>query len=360
MLIFCDGFDHYGLDETNMTDGAYAQVDSAALQWALSTTIPRTGTHNLRRGVSGLGQVRRVFPGGLETSVGQAAAVRFSNLPTSNNVYVLYDFRDTANAIQISLIVQSTGILSVKRGNMTSGVEIGVTLTPAVVAEAYQHIETFVTFNNTTGSIEVRVNGVTVISETGIDTVSSSNEEASQVALHCGHNITSATGHGVITDVDDYFCYDDSGSFNNTFIGDRRVLTLFPDADTAQADWTPLSGTGFSNIDEPDPDDDTTYISTAAGGSPNPVSEFSMENLPAGVSTISAVVIVNRMKKTEAGLANVLPSIVSGSSEAPGEDHPLTEAYAYYHEVIEADPDTSSPFTPSAVDSAKLKLERTQ
>lgn len=359
-LIFCDGFDHYGLDETNMTDGVYAQVDSTALKWALSTANPRTSTHHMLRNTAGLGMLRRVFPDGAATSIGQAAAFHFDKLPDANNVFVIYDFRDTANTIQVSLILQSTGILSVKRGNMTSGTEIGVTLTPAVVAEAYQHIEMFTFFNDTTGTIEIRVNGVTVISETGIDTVASSNAEASQVGLICGQNISSGTGANVITSVDDYFCYDDTGSFNNTFIGDRRVLTLFPEADTAQNDWGFNIGIeAFAVINEADPDDDTTYIFANSGGSPAPVVEVDMTDLPAGVSAISAVVVVNRMRKTDAGTANVQPSLVSSSSEQAGTDRPLTEAYTYYHDVIEADPDTSSPFTPSAVNAAKLKLERT-
>lgn len=357
-LLFCDGFDHYGLTETNMEDGAYAQVDSASGAFSLSTTNPRTGTHALRRGINTVLNVARRVLGGAKTTVGQAVAVFFSQLPDGNDEYVLYDFRDTTNTVQVSIVVQSTGIIDVKRGPVSTGTSLGDSTTPAVVANAYQHIETVVTFDSTVGAVEVRVNGVTVVSLAGVDTTNTSNQEASQVALVAGRNDGTATT-GVTTDFDDYFCYDDTGSFNNTFIGDRRVLTLFPDADTAQADWTPLSGSGFSNIDEADPDDDITYISAAAGSSPALSSEFGMDDLPVGVSSISAVVLVNRMRKTDAGVANVQASIVSTSTEAAGTDRALTEAYTYYHEVIETDPDTAAPFTPTAVDAALLKLERT-
>lgn len=357
-LLFCDGFDHYGLDETNMTDGAYAQVDSSSTKFQLTTANPRTGTHSLQRiKTSTSPTVARRVLGGAKTTVGQAVAAYFNFLPDNNDDYALYDFRDAANAVQISILVQSTGTIEVKRGTV-DGVSLAVTATPAVVAEAYQHIETVVTFSNTVGAVEVRVNGVTVISIAGVDTVAGATEECSQVALIGGVN-TGTASHNTTTDYDDYFCYDDTGSFNNTFIGDRRVLTLFPDADTAQADWTPLSGSGFSNIDEADPDDDTTYISAPPGGSPGLSSEFGMADLPAGVSSISAVVLVNRMRKTDAGVANVQASLVSTSTEAAGTDRPLTEAYTYYHDVIEADPDTAAPFTPTAVDAALLKLERT-
>ncbi len=358
-LLFCDGFDHYGLDETNMTDGAYAEVEvSGIAKFTLSTVNPRTGTHALNKGTSTTWTAARRVLGGAKTTVGQAVAAYFDILPTGNRTYVLYDFRDTANTVQISVAIQSTGIIEIYRGTVTAGTSLGATAVPAVVAEAYQHIETLATFDDSVGAVEVRVNGVTVLSLTGVDTTESANQECSQVALVGGTNGTS-TAQGARTDFDDYFCYDDTGAFNNTFIGDRRVLTLFPDADTAQADWPPLAGSGFSNINDADPDDDTSYIEAASGASPGLVSEFDMDDLPAGVSAISAVVLVNRMRKTDAGVANVQPSLVSGATEAAGTDHPLTEAYTYYHEVIEADPDTAAPFTPAAVDNAKLKVERT-
>lgn len=366
-LIFCDGFDHYGVDETNMLDGVYAELRTgfgSAAPAALVTTNPRTGTHNLRwtdhASETNSRVVRRVL-GGAKTTVGLAVAAYLNALPSANDIYVLYDFRDTANVVQVSIIVQSTGIIAAFRGDRQTGTQIGTTATPAVTADAYQHIETMVTFDSTVGEVEVRVNGVTVLSLTGVDTTASANQECSQIGLTCGPNNTtlSLTDPNVTTDIDDCFCYDDTGSFNNTFIGDRRVLTLFPNADTAIADWTPLSGSGFSNIDEADPDDDTSYITAAAGASPALASEFDLDDLPVGVASISAVVVVNRMRKTTAGVANVQASLVSGASEAAGTDRALTEAYTYYQDVIEADPDTAAPFTPAAVDSVKLKVERT-
>lgn len=357
-LIFCDGFDHYGTDEGNMTDGAYAEVDTGvASLWNLSTANPRTGTHHLRKGTSTGAQVVRRVLGTTKTTVGQACVTYFNQLPTVNNAYVLYDFRDAGNNIQVSVVVQSTGIIDVKSGTML-GTSLGDSGTPAVVAEAYQHIETLVTIGGS-GSVEVRVNGVTVVSLTGVNTNPQGTDECSQVALIAGNN-TGATSHNVTTDIDDYFVYDDTGSFNNDFIGDRRVLTLFPNGDTAQADWSVTGAVnGFEAIDEADPDDDTTYISTGSGGSPGPVSEFDLDDLPTGVSAVSALVIVNRSKKTDAGDANTQLSIISGASEANGADRPITEAYTYYHDVIETDPATGAPFTPSAVDAAQLKIERT-
>ncbi len=355
-ILFIDGVDHYGTDKTNMTDGAWAEVGST--DFNISAVNPRTGAHSLHfvsTSASGA-DTRRVF-GGAKTTVGVGAAFWFSNLPTANDEAQIFGFRDTANVEQVLIILQTTGIIEVFRG-IPGGTSLGVTATPAVTAEAYTHIECLVTIDNSAGAVEVRVNGVTVLSITGVDTANTSNIETSQLAIGKRAGTFNGTGIDDLY-IDDMFCYDDTGSFNNTFIGDRKVITLVPDADTAQADWTPLSSTGFSNIDELDPDDDTSYISAGPSASPALSSEFGLSNLPAGVSSVSAVVMVNRMLKTDAGTADVQPSLISVSSEATGTAHVLTEAYKYYHDVVEVDPDTTSPFTPTAVDALKLKVERT-
>lgn len=349
-LLWCDGFDHYGTIG-RMSNGAWAEITSVGVQ--LNTTNPRTGTTCLRVTQNGPSSniARRVL-GGAKTTVGLGMAVWIPNLPPGNNEQKFFSWQDAANATQLVLFLQSTGVLELKRGG---NVSLGVTSTPVIVAGAYQHVECIAFFSQTVGTFECRVNGVTVLSLSGIDTVASSLVECSQVNI-CG----SFTGSGFSsTDcyVDDVFAYDDTGSYNNTFIGDRRVLTLFPNANTSTADWTPVgAATGYECIDEANPDDDTTYITAGTTGL---ASQFGLQNLPAGISVVSAVVMVERARKTEAGTANTKVSLVSGASTAAGADKPLTEVYTYRQDVFQIDPATAAPFTAAAVDALQLKVERT-
>lgn len=291
--------------------------------------------------------MRRVL-GGDRGTVGIAAALYFSQMPINNDVTRLFEFRDAANAMLARLVLQTTGTLSV----LTLGGGRYTTAVPVVVAEAYQHLEMMVHFHGTAGWFEVRVNGVTVLSVADINTGST---QCAQVAML--FNASSSIGSGLIADMDDLFCYDDTGSFNNTFIGDRRVITLFPDADTIEADWSVVGAAdGFAAINQAAPDSDTTYISSTT---PGEVSEFTLQNLPAGISNISAVVAVGMMRKTEAGVANVQMSAVSGAAETPGADRPVTERYTYWQDVFETDPASAAPFTPAEVDALRIKFERT-
>lgn len=354
-LLWCDGFDHYGV-VGNLTEGAWAELTS----FTLTTLNPRTGTHTIRRGDVTQPRLRRVL-GGAKTAVGIGGVFYLAGLPTSNDRFHFFHFQDAANANQVTVTCQSTGVVSVYRGvpDTGSGTLLAQSASPVITAEAFQHVEAFVEFDNSAGSVEVRVNGVTACSAAGVDTVNTSNVECSQVYIASRTAGTGTAGTGAV-DVDDVFCYDDTGSFNNTFLGDRRVITLFPNADTLQADWTPVGeSTGYECIDEANPDFDTTYISAAPPGSPGQLSEFGLQDLPAGVSVVSAVEIVNFSRKTEAGPANITAGIVSNSVPAAGTDQPMTEIYTYRSDVFETDPDTAAPFTPEAVDDLLVSVERT-
>ena len=351
-LLWCDGFDHYGTSTTKMLDGVWAEVGGAV---SLSSVNPRTGSLSIKQsGGTPSTKLRRVF-GGAKTTVGMGAAFYFSALPSGNDGTNLFQFCDTANNEQLTIGLQSTGTVAAWRRRPSGGTLLGTSASPVVVASAYQHIEAVVFFSDTVGTVEVRVNGVTVLSLSGIDTVYTANVEASQAYI--GGNIPGESLNNPDMYIDDVFCYDNTSSYNHTFIGDRRVLTLFPNANTATADWTAVgTATGYECIDEASPNDDTDYITAATTGL---VSQFGLQNLPGGISVVNAVVMVERARKTEAGVANTQVSIVSGASTSNGADKPLTEVYTYRQDVFQTDPASAAPFTPAEVDALQFKVART-
>jgi hypothetical protein len=365
-LLWCDGFDHYGGDVNNILDGAWAEVGSG---YSLSSSVSRTGSYSLKRNDSLLESTARRVLGGAKTTAGVGFAVYLNELPVVNDSSVLLEFRDASNKVNISLICQSTGVLDVFRGDCVSGTLLVSTSTPAIVVESFQHIEVQATFSATVGAVEVRVNGVVVASVTGANTVASGSEllgfstdasaETSQITLSGRNDHAGAENLGSLeVYFDDVYAYDTTGSFNNSWLGDRRVYTLFPDQDTAQADWTPLSGTGFSNINDP-VDDDTSYISTGIPGSPSETrSDFELDDLPETTGLVSAVMLVSRAKKLEAGAADLRVGIISNSTEVEGATHPLNPTYTQHHDVFEYDPDTGAAFTTTAIDALQISVRR--
>lgn len=349
-LLWCDGFDHYGNGATgksNMLEGPWADVPGSVLD-TITNVNPRTGSNHLvsKFDAQLANQFRRVL-GGTKTTVGCGMALYFTNLPTSNDLARLIQYRDAANVGLVTFLLQTTGTIRVTYpgGSYT-------TPTPVMVAESYQHFETFVTFSGTVGYIEARVNGVTVLSLADVNTGAAG---CAQVAML--FNTSGVTNVNMKAYMDDLYCYDGTGSFNNSFLGDRRVITLKPNANTAEADWTPVgAATGYEAIDDVTPDGDTTYISSATVGD---ISEFQYENMPAGISNIAAVVAVNMSRKTDAGPTNMQVSAISGASVTDGADRPITERYTYWQDVFETDPASAAPFTPAEVDALKIRFNRT-
>lgn len=352
MLLWMEGFDVYGSGLTgvgNMEDGLYSNI-LGQVGTALSeptTFRVRTGTYafQLSSGTGGQG-FRRIF-GADKSTIGFGYAAYIETLPLTDGGMVLANFLNNAAQDICSVTVSTTGQFQVRTGAING--TIRATSAPVLVPGAFQHIEMKVHFNNTTGSVEIRLNGATVVNASGINLDAQGAGLAAQVRV--GQGVANADWS-----IDDMFLWDTSGSYNNDFIGDKKVYTLFPSADTAVADWTPdTGGVGFSRINEATPAD-ASYIQ---GNDPGDVSEFEVQDLPANVSAISAVMSQSRMYKTDAGTSNVQISLLSGAAAADGADRPMTTAATYWCDVFEEDPDTSSAWTKIGVDAMLVRTTRT-
>lgn len=345
MILWAESTDYYGVTETNMTDGAWAAINAA-----ISTTRARTGTHSMEFGMQGPDNIRRVF-GLAKTTVRFGAAYFFDALPQASDAVFLSKFNDAGNAPQISIYLASTGAIRVFRGD--SGGTLLATSTALLTANGWNHVETEVTIDDAAGAVECRLNGVTVVSLTGIDTKATANLETSQVVIGHDQNIH----QDALWYVDDMVCSDDQGGTNDTFIGDVKVYTQFPDADTADVDWTPSSGgSRFAMIDEEDPDGDATYDEAT---DPGQKMGLSFPDVDASITQVVGVIMLHKTKKTDAGIANVQLTAESSGDTQDGTDRPMTEAYTLYWDCIDQDPHTGAPWTPSTVNAMTVQVTRT-
>lgn len=105
------------------------------------------------------------------------------------------------------------------------------------------------------GSVEVRVDGVTVINVSA-DFRDGTVDALTSLRLY-GGNFT--------RQFDDLIICDGAGATFNDFFGDTRMVATVPDADGSVVNWTASAGTNVSCVDDPLAayDDDTTYISSA-------------------------------------------------------------------------------------------------
>lgn len=372
MLLWADGFDHYGLDETNMTDGPYAQAESVAL----STTFKATGTHSLH--INGNGSstsfsgLRKVLPA-TKTKMGVACRLYFPGFNTSNYFCTPIDFlSDSPIRSQIAVVVDGNGAFRFLRGNWYGAFsELGTLLAttdPLLVADAWNHVEVQVYSHDSAGWIRVAVNGVDAYELTGVDTAYNANGIVS-----VGHHNNADQIFGSNANrpyVDDLFYYDfvgddavdtdfcpqvDGSGKAISYIGELQCMYLPPDGDTAEADWAKSSGSdGFALIDEVTPND-ADYVYSAAAAD---LSEFALTDLPPEITYVRGLQLLGRMSKSDSGVAMTKFGMKSVAATDDAAERPVTVEPTYWWDFMNVDPNSGARWTRTSLNAAWFRLTR--
>lgn len=354
-LQWMDEFNSYGGSTTRMRDGLYADTNNASL---VADPDPSAGGAYCLR-CSGIGQgaqgrTRKVLSSGQET-VGVALRLWMSTLPPSNDISAVpIVFRNNQNSTLVSVWINSVGAILVRLNQSTEGgTVLASTPGPVLVAHAWQHIEAKVKFHATEGTVEVRVEGVPVIVEEGLNTLGSIAGPCAQIVQL---DDKAGTSEGMTWYIKDYVIWDGTGDDINDFIGTCSVMRLAVTADTA-FNWTASSGaTGFNLIDEAAPDD-ADYIS--ANDTPPAASVFALADLPEEIVGIRGIMMLGRMRKSDSGDANIQMSMLSDGEVADGADRPITTAFTYWYDIIHNDPNTGNPWTNASLNAATIQVDRT-
>lgn len=348
-----DNFSIYGtpaegfqVARNRMLNGVYAEVNGdLVLDPAGSGEIVYQVPSNL---VESATILRKVIPVA-RSVLGVAARYWFADLPASSGEQPrIVSFRDTANAILCYVIVDPSGFLNAYN---SAGTLLGRSANPVIIANAWQHLETRVTFDSVIGAVEVRWEGVSVLSVTGVIT-SPSGAACQNVAFTSTGQFTNAPF------LKDFIIWDTTGAFNNDFMGSCQVYKCTPDSDVA-LNWTPFpaDGIGYNKINENPPDDDNRYISAPF---PLPAAyKCTLTDLPITVTSVRGVMAIHRSRKTDGGDGNIQAGLISGASTGLGADRPITTAYTYWSDVFDADPNGGIAWTRLAVNALNMQLNRT-
>lgn len=121
------------------------------------------------------------------------------------------------------------------------------------------------------------------------------------------------------------------------------------------------AGVGGNSIASTDSGSATTWNSaTLTGGASIPgQSSFKLQRPPRNTTIISGIQMVVRALKTDAGLASIQSTFKGGlGAETDGTVKNLTTSVSYYQDVIEEDPDTSGPITPTTLVNGEFIVNR--
>lgn len=308
-----------------------------------STPTPRSpGTYCYKLAATGAQSGIRVF----------TLAASKTDLWVRLGIYVhftgehdLVAFNDSAGTIHGCVTYSpSDQLIKAYRGNM--GTLLGTSSPSQMTADAWHTLDIRWQITSTSvGIVEVWVDGVRWINLTSVDNTNTTNANVQRVALGPQSNNCSS---GEYVAFDDLAINDTSGTINNGQVGDGRVVFLKPTgagSNTNQTRGGTDSGANWSQVDELPPSlTDYVYSATAAIRD-----TYALQDVPAGNWTINCVEVLAYAQNSDAGAGSLGLTVKSGTTTNEATAQSLTTSGAYYRQLYETDPNTSSAWTVAAV-----------
>lgn len=193
----------------------------------------------------------------------------------------------------------------------------------------------------TAGSVTVRVNNVVVASVSNVQTQKTANRWFDQIQF--GHPWF---GTSDFQFDDFYYCDGVPGPgpipFTD-FLGNIRVYTQFMIANDGSQQWTPLSGSNFSNVNEIYMDSDTSYVSTSTPGHED---LYVVPRVIPLTSHVAALQITSSARMDDAGPHQLVQGFRTGlPPKVLGPGHAMTSGYQYFSDLYVTNPNTGKAFT---------------
>jgi hypothetical protein len=337
-LLYFDGFDHIGTS-TAIIATKWGSV--VGLPGGTATNV-RTGTQALWLNSSGQALVTKVLP----ASGGFVVGLALFSGSAWNAAQDIIQIREGSTVhLALGSDGTSTQKLVVRRGST-----ILATGTTVLTLNSYYYIEFKGTIHDTTGSYEVRIDGVSeaALTASGVDTRNAGTTgQWDRVFL-------SPPGGGNYY-VDDLYVCDQSGTSRNDFLGPVRVETLYPQTDAvaagSNAGLTPSTGTDHGALVDENPPNTTDYNSSPTVGLKDTYNypPLSLTGTILGIQTNLYAA------KSDTALRQVCPVIRSGGVDYDGANVSLLTTFAYFSQVWAKNPNPDGSADWTSADIATLQ-----
>lgn len=254
-------------------------------------------------------------------------------------------FREGAT-VHVAMYVDTTGEIFVAR-NVT---KIGANSVNSLSVATWYHIEIKTFVHDTTGTVEVRVNGTSTgwINLTGQDTQNGGTGVIDTIAFTGPSSVTS--------DFDHFVVWTTTGNAPIDFMGDSKIVPIYVTGDSAVDNaWTASTGSAkYAMVDETSTNDDTDYIYSSAAGN---IQGFTK---PAcGVTTIRAVAINVMNRKDDASNYLIAPTCRSGGTTYVNATTAAPAAtYTQTQWIYDQDPATAAAWTESGLNNAEFGVKQ--
>ena len=346
-LVFLDGFDHY----------ATAQLQA---KWPSGGTTIATNIYSIRQAGG-----REAGGGALAVSGGGGWSAPYVTLP-ANGTYTFgmavnwstlggnaLGLFCSSNTNQLLVGINGSGYVyaAVKAGTYTA-------TTPVLAANTWYYIEGQIVVSATAGSVTVRVNGTTVISETGINTDAAGSGVCNQFTVSATQIPNGAANVGVNGLYDDLYIFDGAGSANTTFPSAiPTVQCLWPNAPGTNAQWTGLpyaSGNNFANVNDETPDGDFTVNQS---GTAAQIDTFKHDELRPPTGTVFALQHCITARTATSTAHSVAAAEYTGGTAYVDTGQALSTGYSCLTFPHDTDPATGAAYTVADVNADEYGYE---
>ena len=341
-LVFVEGFEQYG-DGVDFKRGPFTQNSSGANPTFMAG---RNGGQALLMSAVNQGQ-DLALPGTHVDELFVGMAYQWTG--GSMQAHDVLGFLSNGGE-NIQLQVTAAGELEVRRSSTQLEITSGLGLTNG----QWYYIQMYALIHPSAGAYEVRVNNVTQLMDSGIDTEGTGGSLVTTLRFMQQSSSDPS--------IDDLYVLDTTGLVNNTWLGNVYVETVFPMGDGNRNDMTRVGG-GLNNYEAVDdgstPDDDTTYVHGNVVGDDE---LYDFDDLVGGdggfeITQVHGVAVTNHYRKADAGSRSCRALARSVATEVEGTEQGCNVEYRYYQQIYEDDPDTAAAWADAdAVNAAEFGI----
>jgi hypothetical protein len=342
-LLWIEGFEGFGTtlsaepDPVGIVERKYSTDTGTSSNWYITTG--RLGGYSLYMRYTAAYMQSPSLTVNATMVVG--FAVKFKALGT-NTFLSLYD--GTTQGMNLRLT--AGGEVAIYRGGTLLETTSGLGLS----AGAWYYMEFKVLCANSPGgTYELRVGGVDVASDSGLDTQAGSN------AYHDRFRLSNSASSAYTASFDDFYCLDGSGATNNDFLGNMRVIAIRPDADTAANAWTRSSGAeNYDLVNEDICDDDTGYVESAVSTTTD---LYDYDAVASIADNIKGIQINTVCRETDANSFSLVTVSKLGATQSNGAAAAIgTTNYITKTRLMETDP-AGNAWTITNIDAAQFGIK---
>ena len=335
-LLFFEGFDHYGNGSTIPTASKWGLVDTHSTLCNADSGSARTGLCGAR-----ISYAAEMITQPFTVSGGVILGFAMRNRDSWNlkEIFQIYE----SSTLHLSLVVDATGKLLVKRGDGTTL----ATGTTVLALNNWYYIELKATIHDTTGSFTLKIDGTNELTASSQDTRNGGTGVWDRIRLQ---------GAGSFNyDIDDIYICDTSGSAPwNDFLGNCKVDMLMPQTGNGtNAGLTPSTGTDHGALVDENGPNTTDYNSSATVGTKDTYNypSLALTGIILGIQTNLYAA------KSDAGARTICAVVRAGGTDYDGAAvSPLT-TYRYFTEVRQINPNTGVAWTSSDITALEAGMK---